>query len=99
MKKSNLVSCVTKTSYKKGGTESEARYRTRRYSSTPPTSFKLTHSCQKKPKLHTNSLNKLLFLGAFPDFACAKWLGPEIESHFGVFKNKVFCKFFRDFLR
>jgi hypothetical protein len=21
-------------------------------------SFKLTHSCQKKPKLHTNSLNK-----------------------------------------
>jgi hypothetical protein len=24
-------------------------------------SFKLVHSCQKKPKLHTNSLNKLLF--------------------------------------
>jgi hypothetical protein len=24
-------------------------------------SFKLAHSCQKKPKLHTNSLNKLLF--------------------------------------
>jgi hypothetical protein len=25
-------------------------------------SFKLAHSCQKKPKLHTNSLNKLLLL-------------------------------------
>jgi hypothetical protein len=24
-------------------------------------SFKLAHSCQKKPKLHANSLNKLLF--------------------------------------
>jgi hypothetical protein len=24
-------------------------------------SFKLAHSCQKKPKLHTNPLNKLLF--------------------------------------
>jgi hypothetical protein len=24
-------------------------------------SFKLAHSCQKKPKLNTNSLNKLLF--------------------------------------
>jgi hypothetical protein len=23
--------------------------------------FKLAHSCQKKPNLHTNSLNKLLF--------------------------------------
>jgi hypothetical protein len=23
--------------------------------------FKLVHSCQKKPNLHTNSLNKLLF--------------------------------------
>jgi hypothetical protein len=33
----------------------------------------------------------------FPVFACAKCL--EIESHFGVFKNKVFCKIFRDFLK
>jgi hypothetical protein len=28
-------------------------------------SFKLAHSCQKKPKLHTNSLNKLLFFFNF----------------------------------
>jgi hypothetical protein len=25
-------------------------------------SFKLAHSCQEKPKLHTNSLNKLLLV-------------------------------------
>jgi hypothetical protein len=29
--------------------------------------FKLAHSCQKKPNLHTNSLNKLLL---FNEFVC-----------------------------
>jgi hypothetical protein len=31
--------------------------------------FKLAHSCQKNPNLHTNSLNKLLFLLFFSSFS------------------------------
>jgi hypothetical protein len=36
-------------------------------------------------------ISLVFFLAFFSDFACAKWLGPELKRHFGVCKNKVFC--------
>jgi hypothetical protein len=36
----------------------------------------------------------LSFFWSFSIIACAKYPGPEVKSHFGVSRNKGFCKVF-----
>jgi hypothetical protein len=52
--------------------------------------FKMTHACQKRPNLHTNSSNKLLFFLLVTYFAYLKHASACIIP---TFKNARFLKF------